>query len=686
MTPTTAPTASEPDRRYTRRLSELFASGQGTLALAMLQKLRASTGAAAPAPVLPRPDGSTVGIWRRNDGEDGDYVRATDLRPDWRYWADVDRLPLRTGRRRVALLGESAARGYFYDPATTCASLLEDCLRRLDGLADVDVLDLARTNATQADLTRTLLEVAGLEPDALVVFAGNNWNNVDLTPDQLQQLADAVRTGGYAAGQRVFQGYVVAAAGRLVDTIAAVGQVVGAPVVLVVPEFNLADWRDERSLVCPVLPGSTQRDWLTARERARAATDPAAAAQAAAEMIRLDGGTSPVSQLLLADALADTDPVASAAARVAAKDAAVGIFAPHSPRALTAVQQEMRRKADEHGFAVVDLATELRAAAGGATPGRRFFLDYCHLSAEGLTRLAAGTANALAPLLGGTPAEVAELCAAVPPPARAHAATAHFLAAVHNAHYGQSAEIVTHHLARALELDGGVGERLREYLDYQTRTAPHWMCASYERAAAVPELARYLEVADTRLSSKLADHELREAAVRLLADAGTDVADWYEELLVAEHARPEVDLLADANRATTFRERLGHTPGGPRSYLVAYDLDSEFHLVLARPQDGLLTATWRLPDGEPATGTVEVFVNDAAVGAVELGGGWTTTRLDLPARLLRRGRNVVRLRWPLRALPGDELLAAAAECLERGALPDSLPGHGHVFALTVEGV
>ncbi|WP_262062089.1 hypothetical protein [Streptomyces sp. STR69] len=672
------------NRVYTRRLSELLSGENGTLALALLQKLGTAHPAEPPAPVpaaATAPD--TVGVWRRTEQE---YVRDPARRDQWRYWADLDRLPLAPGRRRTVVLGESAARGYFYDPAFSFASVLGGMLTPVAGLADVDVLDLARTNANFGDLEQVLEEAAGLRPDALVVYAGNNWNNIDPTPHQLQRLAEALREGGYPAAGRLFQDFVVERSGRFLDLLAATAAGCGAPVTLVVPEFNLADWEDERSLVCPALPGDAGARWLRLRARTLDALEAGRHEEAlglAHELTRLDGGTSPVSGRLLARAAAaNGDETTREQALVTAKDAAVGLFTLHSPRILAVVQAEMRRKAQEHGFHLVDLPRLFRAADDGALPGRRFHLDYCHLSFGGLALAAAAAASATATALGSPAPAAADLVRAASGPTPAQAAAAHLLAAVHNAHYGQPAELLRHHLDRALELDPGIAPRIEDYLDYQTRTAPHWMCASYERSAVLPQFARYLVAGDTRLTGKLADHTLREGMVEALAAAGVDVRESYEKLLIAEQAGDTVDLLADQAQATTFGERLGASTGSGAAYLLARDLTSEFHLVVDDPADTVLTLAWRLPRPRTAEAAVTLTVNGKPCFEQPLGDTWTKHSLTVPAGLLRRGRNVLSIAWPLPDTAGDEEIAAGAAALERGALPQSLPARGHVFAFT----
>src|SRR5690348_4884932 len=82
-------------------------------------QVSASDRSAAPAAVR-----DVVGIWRRQE-EHGEsvFVRDTTIEDDM-FWADVERIGPKRGRR-IVLLGESVARGAFSDPLFTCKSALD---------------------------------------------------------------------------------------------------------------------------------------------------------------------------------------------------------------------------------------------------------------------------------------------------------------------------------------------------------------------------------------------------------------------------------------------------------------------------------------------------------------------------------------------------------------------------------
>ncbi|HEX4925140.1 MAG TPA: hypothetical protein VFV50_13690, partial [Bdellovibrionales bacterium] len=110
---------------------------------------------------------SAIGIWTKSEVS-GELKRDHARKMDWPYWADVARIPRKAGRKRIAFVGESAARGYFFDPEYTPAAALEE-------LTGYEVLDLARTDLRLSAFEELLSKLPALEPDAIVLYAGNNW-------------------------------------------------------------------------------------------------------------------------------------------------------------------------------------------------------------------------------------------------------------------------------------------------------------------------------------------------------------------------------------------------------------------------------------------------------------------------------------------------------------------------------
>jgi hypothetical protein len=577
-------------RPLTRRLAELLADEDGAQVFAQMQLL----GLAASREHVPA-RGSTglrVGVWDPVPREDGavEFARAAEATAEWRYWADVERIPPKTGTR-VVLIGESVARGYLFDPAVTPARLLEAAL-------GVEVVDLARTDLLPSMLPPLFESLSGFEPDAVVLFAGNNWTHVVFEIEELTEVADGLRSGGAGAARRVYHELL---GRRARETLARVAELVDVPLCIVVPQFNLRDWRDE-----------------------------------------------PAVRELAADARSAEE----------ARDAVVGGFVPHSPRCPAVVANALREAAAAHGFLLVDLVEVL-----GRAPGRELFLDYCHLTLDGMRRVAGATAATLAPALG---VETRETAVEVAPQDEA---VAHLLAAIHNAHHGQRQEIVRWHCHRARDLHPPITEQMLLLVDLFTRAAEPWLCAAWDALARTPAVRRYLGGTEMLRLGRLADFQLSA----VLAEVAGDLP-LRRELLLAENADGAVDLLEPRFDAATFGERGGHSLGPPRSFLRATGPTSRFFLVRREAGTAHARLTCR------AAGRVEVRVDGVGVATVAAEPAWCTFDLELPVRV---GVNLVELVWPEAHPAGFEDRERAARRLERGLYPDTLPARGDVHALTV---
>jgi hypothetical protein len=368
----------------------------------------AATGKAASAGRLPRP----ISIWQpRGAGAELVFIRPEPLPLGDHFAARREIRPKREPLPlRVCLFGESAAAGYLYAPHLTPAGVLEAQLRAVAGDGAAEVIDLARTNETLGSLVATLESAVQVQPDVLVIFAGNNWNLLE-TPEvspyapsvaARQRYAEAWREGGPGGPVALAAGRVREIAGAAFERVALIARAIGVPVVLVVPEVSLRGWESRQPVAW--LPGgedggahrprrrghSAIAAWYRLLARGRRQLERgawAAAARTAHAMLDLDGGGNPASWRLLARARmgAGDDRAAAVAARAEIDAAAYpGLAFLGAPQATSLAQDLLREAARRHGFAGVDLPELFAAHTGSPLPGRRLFLDYCHLTAEGI--------------------------------------------------------------------------------------------------------------------------------------------------------------------------------------------------------------------------------------------------------------------------------------------------------------
>lgn len=674
-------------RRQIDRLGQLLATEDGAQVLAHMQKLALRT-RRVPAPVeagtshpRERGPGARLGVWLPDGETPGRWARDPHVKNDWRRWADVPAIAPKANRPRVLLLGESTARGYLYDPVVTPARLLERELARDDSRSP-QVVDLARIGMPLSELPDLVSGLERLEPDAVVLFAGNNWANADYTVADLDRLAGVLSEGGYPAVHRAFWELVLrprvqAFLGHFARTVGRLG----IPGVVIVPEFNLRSWRPEPSVLAPILAQGRNRAWRQAHRAARAAAhrgDWHAGLEQAMAMRELDEGTSAMAPWLAGEACVALGWHEEARSWFeAARDDTCGLFLAHTPRCPGPVQEMMRETGARLGLRVVDLPALFRRAAPEGIPGRELFLDYCHLTLEGHGLAARAAAEEVLaawdrPILARRPLTV-ELDPA-------DEARAHVLAAIHNAHYGQARETLDHHCRTALKLAPSAGGELAAFLDFEARRAPAWMCGSYARFCEAPAVERYLAATVPRMVDKLADFSLRAAMAEALDDGGLPGAREGEAVLEDEHGTGPVDLLAYRWRCTTFRERTGYARSPEKAYVQSFDDRARHFLVRRVPEDLRLRITCRVPGGD-VTEPVRVLVNGHLAGEVAALGRWLTADLKVPASAVRSGVNHVDVLWPDSTPPWRTEIERAVSRLDRGEAPDVLAVAGELHQL-----
>src|SRR5947209_7775897 len=296
------------------RLADLLESEEGARLLELITQLaepepnasdappwragtRAATGGESPP--------TRVGVWEATtDNGERVFVRQQTNEP-LHLWANVQRIPPKRNKRRVVLVGESVARGYLYDPHYNPATALQEILCAASGSPCVEAIDLARTDLSLEELEKLVQESLALEPDVLVVFAGNNWHPLAApTAEELADLGAALREGGsWRAVRDYLEARLTAKIETLFRSLGGIVKDIGVPVVFVLPEFNLPDWRSE----CEgplMLDADATALWLKTLAEAKEllAGDEWRRAEASGwRLMELDGGTIAAGPNLIAE-------------------------------------------------------------------------------------------------------------------------------------------------------------------------------------------------------------------------------------------------------------------------------------------------------------------------------------------------------------------------------------------------
>lgn len=678
------------NRSLAERLAHLLTTMEGERAVRLLQAagLLAVPPSSPPSPSrsLPEP----ISIWAPQ--EDGTWVRPHPG-PFGDHYATRKVLAKKTAELplRVAFFGESAAAGYLYAPHLTPAQVLEGQLRAAIGRDDFEVIDLARTNETLPTLAATVRAALQIQPDMLVFFVGNNWNLLE-TPEVSPyapsirarlRFAEALRKG-LDGPLRLAEEELRQTAEGTFELIALIAGAVGIPVVVVVPEVNLADWETRQPVVS--LPGERIAEWHRLYRKALNA-EPGEAIRLAGRMRELDDGRCPTTWRLLARArMAMGDSDGAREACLAEVDSAryptlAFLSAPQANTQSRELLREACRRYRRHNFTCVDLREVFAEHTGSALPGRRLFLDYCHLTREGIqVAMAAVTAEVLR-LSGMTEADEdwRSLLARLPEPAVTPEveATARLGAAVHSAHrllsVGPKQEILEHWCRAALAVSPGVESAMLDLLEARCAPGPAVLTAAQQRNLASP----YRLLLQHGWRWDHLDADLIEVLLRVLnrpappallenhgvRPEGIDLADPFYHWEPLERFYPEVMDLEDLPKRGTFR---------------APWPESSFCLIVDRPREVRIELTARLPFQEE--GEVTPVVNGTRLKPLYLDEEWRKNDFTVPAALLHPGLNRLTLEWPLPEIDAEPF-ELEIERLEVGIAADLHPVFGEVFSL-----
>src|SRR5258707_278238 len=244
-----------------------------------------------------------VGIWeRKTEGGETNFVRRKEMVKDWSFWANVGRIEPRKARKRVVLIGESVARGFLYDPQFTPAMALEKILNLHLGDGEIEVIDLARTNLS-FEVQELALSALLLEPDMTILFCGNNWDPGPPSRLEMPALDTVLREQGIPGLKRLGEAKLAARVTGLVDEIASVYRERKVPLLWIVREFNLGDWRDALTNA-PYLTEGLNQQWIALREAAEKAFvegELGLTGDLASRMVGIDQGTCVTPLYLLAE-------------------------------------------------------------------------------------------------------------------------------------------------------------------------------------------------------------------------------------------------------------------------------------------------------------------------------------------------------------------------------------------------
>jgi len=641
-----------------------------------------------------------IGIWERKE-ENGKvcFARRVDMMEVWHFWANVGRIEAKSSKLRVLFIGESVARGYLYDPGFTPALALQMILEEHYGKDQVEVIDLARTNLGYEikDLSLAALQ---LEPDIAIFFAGNNWEKKTSLPTfkDIARMNEAIVTEGMVAVKRVFDEYIERTGRNIITEVLSEYQNAGIPIVWLIPEFNLADWR-EPFTNAPYLPENRNREWIATMKEARKALsngEVAKAEQLGERIVELDQGVCSAGYYILAECRRRSgDSEAQRTYLESARDAqSWDNSIMYIPKNYNIAQRVLREELPKYGAQVVDLPVLFKQYLNGEIPGNRLFLDYCHMTTEGIQIAMGAAASCVLRALKGVEKPWYTLAGDHIAPSPKIEAEASFLASIHNAHRYQNYEMVRHFCARAVKASPHVAELMLHYIDLQvTHKAPLRMSEAELEIFRLgsPLVHRYLFPNNDKRLDKL----LLTAIVDALEEAGIPARERLERRYREEHSTQvgPTDMLhpyyyLSAGQPHEFEGLtwpLARVDYDPR-YYRAYWPDSRFVFVGEAGYPVNLSLTCRLPKFAADKGKISIDCNGKPQVELAVSKDWSAWDITIPGEAIQDGVNEIEVHWPIPDFRTNEALSEVIVKLCQTRYPEYFPIFGEIHIFTASSV
>lgn len=652
-----------------------------------------------------------IGTWLPQS-VDGETVFLRRDLPDSIFWeSSRERIQQNRaqGTNRICLIGESVAHGQFFTPAQTPAKALNRLVSEVDN-RPWETIDLTRSCMNSALLIATCEASLQLDPDYVVLFAGNNWF-ADILPREdcacprRRAFTAALSSEGARGLGRLFRESLEDHTRDVIRDLDAMARNSNAQFVFLIPASNYADW--ERLTPQHWLAGGDTAQWyelyLAGVEKLGAGMHEEALS-VGEQMLELDGGTSPASNRLVAKCLMalgrdeEAYPYCVAESDYALMHDQFTSF----PATPSFVRRCILSLASEVDLEVIDLESRFREYAGTPLLGSSLFVDYCHLNPTGFDVAMEPVASYISQrepvgdvVRVNSPPERAE--SASDSTARFRLAFSYFVVATYNLHFNRSlsddgnAERSSGMLQHAVDLSDQILDLMEDYVKAKScgfgdafplsqagqrfskcANSPldlpisrSWPGSEFEAIASI------CGVLDTngRPGDKLLE-EFHARSIHLVNSVGIDLTAPKH----VEGVNSSIKVAIDPEIAT--RRRL--------PFFKAWWPTSVFSLSVDATRNLVFSITLRSKSASNAAADVKVFVNEELCGQLPLAGTWRTHEISVAREHLVAGANSVRIKWPRLDYDASK---ESAEFVKRYSLglPTSLfPVFGEVFSLRVK--
>lgn len=602
-----------------------------------------------------------VGIWKRHviNGETY-FIRDKSIAYEFQHWAKVDRI-MPKNKMRIVFLGESVARGYLLDPYFTPCKYLQQLLD-IHSEQPVEIVDLARTSIHIHELEDLCVSSLALQPDMLVIFAGNNWRYTlyPLSDAEVEQIKAWVHDENrFDRIRQLLENKCLRMIDKFFSTLSHLSKQYQLPIVFVIPEFNLKEWRSVPDDLILLWPNGKTSEWETIKEEAELAFRENRFIQAeswARELIRINKA-NPYGYELIARCKYEAGLWEEARIYFeSARDCS--LFRRVSRPSCNGFMRKfiLEQKEKLENLHIVDLPEVFKAELKGDIPGNDLFLDYCHLNVKGIQLAMKHVCQTVLSLIQGRDVLVDEIREPDVQIEDQVIADAYFLAAVHSAHIGdQSSEVLYESCKKALQKSKRMTETMTHFIDLASRKIP-WILNKKSEYFIQAGYAKQYPILYQPEDVKTLDINLVDAMIRALQEEGVKLEHEVFDLRTRYFGVNErkVDMLETYYRETSYMYagRVSGYFARSRGYISSISRVSRFYLIVDRNRlnsgsEVVLELTYRTPNDSAHPKEIVIKGNGIFISKSNTSNEWNDLTVKFPLFIMKdNGVNIIEIEWP----------------------------------------
>jgi len=646
-----------------------------------------------------------IGPWApRKNGKHWEFVRESKWdKYLWLEERDILTSDKKEGTYRVCLVGESVAAGMFFSPNISPAKVLKSILGQTKpaNTKQVEVIDLSR-NAMRIEMLVDIVDAASqLNPDVIVIFAGNNFcrDHTIGRPDQKnisnQHILLANQEGATGLINH-FTEELIQATQAAINTLIKNAKHNASEIIWLIPT-TCKNWQ-RLSPVHWLGGGKTKQwhDYFKNSLNALKLNDYQKVLEFSQAMEKLDKRTCPTTQRLLAIALNGLEQLEEAARHCQYEvdvDCALERNSFLSPGIQSSIETLILESSKHHGFKCINLKSVFSQYINSLTISEELFVDYCHLNDKGMRVAMSAVAEKIFDTNDWKKILQETEPFAVDPKFIARGlfeSTIYTSHMQHNLQMENNASYLRQRFYRALNHWEGLAQTMTEYIHMR-------------HGSIVTEVSQHAHQIVASANSLLdygilqwihgIDSQTIEAICGAMDDAGYDgnkLLTYYQEYDRGK-LKDGIDLTNP--RYIKYFGRDGNVDWDPergtyrtQPYLRAYWPQLPLVFVANKGYHLGCRLTCRLPrvGDKERQGIVKININGIFIEKFVVTDTWSRQHFSIAEELVKEGFNDIELEWPELPEDDDSAIDDAIQKLQTLGCANWHPVFGEVFSFRIK--